>query len=366
MANQSLHSSGLCFSPFYENPIYQSDGGVKISFPPCGAKAITLRGMSDYTGLEDRVIELTPEADGSFTTTLYGIRPGTHYVVFECDGIKTVNPAMPLYWVLNQAVNSLDIPNPDYDFYDIQDVPHGQVRKVYYKSNLTGKTRCATVYTPPSYETDFEKHYPVLYLQHGSSENETGWVEQGKINFIADNLIARGECEELIIVNEHGYGFASGVTPSKDMRELHYQNKFGEVLIRDTIPFIESGFRVIADPAHRALTGLSMGGMQTANIVCANPGVFGYMGVMSAGIRGSRFQAEPTVADEALLKATLKEAFLSGGELELAPKGFVNLEVNKSFFDERGIPVHVVLSEGAHEWQAWRVAAWKLLPRLFK
>ena len=327
MANQSLYSNALCFSPFYENPIYQDDGGVKIVFPACGAKKVTLRGMSNYTGLEDRVIELTPEEDGSFVTTLYDIRPGTHYVVFECDGIQTVNPSLPLYWVRNQAVNSLDIPNPAYDFYDVQDVPHGQVRKVYFQSAFTGKTRRITVYTPPSYETDPEKRYPVLYLQHGSSEDETGWVEQGKINFIADNLIARGECAEMIIVNEYGYGFEPDVIPSKDMMELHFQNKFGDVLLRDTIPFVESHFRVIADPDHRALTGLSMGGMQTANIVFGNPGVFGYMGVMSAGIRGNRFQGEPKVADEALLKATLREAFLSGGELELAPKGFVDLDV---------------------------------------
>ena len=367
MANQSLWSNGLSFSSIYENPVYLPDGSVKLTFPACGAEKVQIKGMSGYTGLEDRIYDFEKQEDGSFALTLTGIRPGTHYVVFLADGIETVNPAMPLYWVLNRAVNSLDIPNPDYDFYDIQDVPHGQVRKVYYKSGFTGRYRCLTVYTPPSYETDFEKKYPVLYLQHGSSENQTGWVEQGKINFIADNLLARGEMEEMIIVNDYGYAFPDGGAADPDMMKLHFQNRFPDLLATETVPFVERTFRVIADPDHRALTGLSMGGMQTCQTVLKYPGVFAYVGIMSAGVRNRRFvQEEPKAADEALLKKTVKEVLISGGELELAPKGFVDIPDSVDFFSSRGIPTFVVKSEGAHEWQAWRVAAWKWLPRLFR
>ena len=366
MANDSLHSNALCFSPIYKNPTYLPGGGVKMTFPACGAKKVSIKGMSGYTGLEDRVYDFLPLADGSFELTLYGIRPGTHYVVFIVDGIETVNPTMPLYWVLNKAVNSLDIPNPDYDFYNVKDVPHGQVRKVYFKSELTGKMRAINVYTPPSYETDLKKRYPVLYLQHGSSESETGWVEQGKINFIADNLLAEGKMEEMIIVNEYGYGFPDGADAEKDMMALHQQNKFQEVLVKDTIPFVEKTFRVIADPAHRALTGLSMGGMQTCTTVFSNPGLFGYVGIMSAGVRNKRFNPNPVISDEALFKATCKKVLVSGGELENNNGGFLNLDDNEAFFAERGIPVLKVLSEGAHEWQAWRVAAYKWLPELFR
>lgn len=364
--NDSLHSSALCYSPIYKNPVYLPGGGCRITFPACGAKQVLLKGMTETTGLEKNIYELLPLADGSFEITLYGIRPGTHYVVFIADGIETVNPTMPLYWVLNKAVNSLDIPNPDYDFYHVNDVPHGQVRTVYFKSQLTGKTRAITVYTPPSYETAPDKRYPVLYLQHGSSESETGWTQQGKINFITDNLLARNACEEMLIVNEYGYGFPNGEEAAADMMALHHQNRFQDVLVHDTIPFVEKTFRVIADPAHRALTGLSMGGMQTCTTVFAHPGLFGYVGIMSAGIRNKRFNPNPVVADEALLKATVKKAFVSGGELETQAGGFLDLDDNEAFFASRGIPVIKLLSEGAHEWQAWRVAAYHWLPELFK
>ena len=367
MANQSLWSNGLSFSSIYENPVYLPDGSIRITFPACGAKKVQIKGMTAYTGLEDKVYDFEKAEDGSFFLTLSGIRPGTHYVVFLTDGIETVNPTMPLYWVLNKAVNSLDVPNPAYDFYDVQDVPHGQVRKVYHKSAFTGLTRCLTVYTPPSYETELTKKYPVLYLQHGSSENQTGWVEQGKINFIADNLLAKGEMEDMIIVNDYGYGFPPGEKADPDMMKLHHQNLFPDVLVKDTIPFVEKAFRVIADSDHRALTGLSMGGMQTAVTALKYPGLFGYVGIMSAGVRNRRFTKEdPKAADEELFKNTVREVLISGGELETAPKGFLDLDDNVAFFASRGIPTFVVRSEGAHEWQAWRVAARKWLPRLFR
>ena len=91
-----------------------------------------------------------------------------------------------------QHASAVEVPEAGATYYSIQDVPHGQVREVWYHSKVTGSWRHALVYTPPGYDAQAKTRYPVLYLQHGGGEDETGWTRQGRANFILDNLIAEG------------------------------------------------------------------------------------------------------------------------------------------------------------------------------
>ena len=131
----------------------------------------------------------------------------------------------PICYAHNRLCNFVDVPDPEFDFYDFKDVPHGAVRCEYYRSSFTGTLRSCWVYTPPCYDADTEKHYPVLYLLHGGGENETGWFWQGKINLILDNLIAEGKCKEMIAVANFGHAYApdsrqEGVLPGHIERLL--------------------------------------------------------------------------------------------------------------------------------------------------
>lgn len=116
----------------------------------------------------------------------------------------------PICYAHNRLCNFVDVPDPEFDFYDFKDVPHGAVRCEYYRSSYTGTLRNCWVYTPPGYEENLDKRYPVLYLLHGGGENETGWIWQGKINLIMDNLLAQGKCKEMLVVMNFGHAYAPG------------------------------------------------------------------------------------------------------------------------------------------------------------
>src|SRR5262249_40426845 len=156
--------------------------------------------------------------------------------------------------------SGLEVPDPGLDFYDAKNGPHGQLRLFHYPSALTGKTRCAYVYTPPGYD-ETRHRYPVLYLQHGAGESEKGWTVQGHTAFIMDNLLARQEANPMIVVMDNGYA---------DDPANPKQNLFGDVLTKELIPQIDKSFRTLADADHRALAGLSMGAGQSIAIGLAH------------------------------------------------------------------------------------------------
>ena len=148
------------------------------------------------------------------------------------------------------------------------------------------------LYLPPGYDTQTKMRYPVLYLQHGGGEDETGWIKQGDANFILDNLIASGTSKPMIIVMAYGYARRAGqVDPDltgkpfgspemmKAMQEM--SQAFEDDLTQALIPYIDSNFRTIADRDHRAMAGLSMGGMQTFQVTFDHLDLFSYIGGFS-------------------------------------------------------------------------------------
>ena len=213
-------------------------------------------------------------------------------------------PASRTYFGYGKETSGIEIPEPGADYYAIRDVPHGEVREKWYFSSTTGEWRRAIVYTPPDYETNLKRRYPVLILQHGSGEDETGWTSQGRAQWILDNLIAAGRAEPMIIVMDRGYALRRGepvpaFTKKLTVGELdRLFGTFGDVILHDLIPTIDASYRTIPDRDHRAMAGLSMGGMQTLFITLDHPDEFAYIASLSGPIMGGSNASEPV--DESL------------------------------------------------------------------
>ena len=144
--------------------------------------------------------------------------PGFHYYQFLVDGVAVNDPASDSFYGNFKKSSAIEVPDKGVDFYDNKDVPHGEVRERWYHSKVTGQPRHIYVYTPPGYDADPQKRYPVLYLQHGSGGDERQWSIQGRMNFILDNLIADGKAKPMIVVMEKGYATRAGATPSQDRK----------------------------------------------------------------------------------------------------------------------------------------------------
>ena len=222
------------------------DGRVRFNYrPPEGTKSVVVKGIG---GSMPGTYELTPDTDGYWSVTVDDIRDGFHYHKYFVDGVEAPNALAPYGYGCFQPINFFEMPGgADPEFYLLKDVPHGTVRMDLYKSALTGRWRNCFIYTPPGYETQTDRRYPVLYLQHGGGENEVGWVWQGKINYIADNLLAEGKMEPMIIVMNNGYAFREDGTSNESMGSID------EVIVGDCIPFIDAKYRTVANRHGRAM-----------------------------------------------------------------------------------------------------------------
>ena len=186
--------------------------------------------------------------------------PGFHYYTLSVDGVEVNDPGSDAFFGTGKPTSGIEIPEKGVDFYHAKDVPHGEVRSRWYKSKVTGQTRHVMVYTPPGYDADPKKRYPVLYLQHGGGEDETGWTRQGHVNFILDNLIAAGKAKPMIVVMEKGYATRAGDTAAPAGKGKGDGGAFEDVVLKDLIPMIDSTYRTIAAPGPAGHRGAVDGG----------------------------------------------------------------------------------------------------------
>jgi len=232
----------------------------------------------------------------------------------------------------------------------LKNVPHGHVEQVLFPSKSTNTSRRAFVYTPPGYEKDTKTKYPVLYLQHGWGEDETAWTNQGCANLIMDNLIASGKIKPFIIVMT--YGMINDVKMGQ-MASFKVE-PFQTVLCEELIPYVDSHFRTIPDQPHRAMAGLSMGGMETKSITLARTDVFSHWALLSGGT-----YAPTDIKD----KSKVKLIFLSCGSFE-GPDAIKKAAVT---LKDAGFNAVSYISENTrHEFQTWRRSLLELAPLLFK
>ena len=316
----------------------------------------------------DKKYEMQPDGKGNFMAVTDPLVPGFHYYFMNINGVNFIDPATETFFGCNREAGGIEIPEgPEGDYYRPQQgIDHGQVRSIYYFSNEQQTWRHAMVYTPAGYDlkANIKKRYPVLYLQHGMGEDETGWSKQGHMQHIMDNAIASGEAVPMIVVMESGDIKAPfGPGQSRDQ----YGNSFYPVLLNDLIPYIDANFRTKTDRDNRAMAGLSWGGHQTFDVVLTNLDKFSYIGTFSGAI----FNLDLNTAYNGVF--TNPEAFNKQIHYFLMCSGTEGMDKmfgTKKMVDnlnEMGINAHYYESTGtAHEWLTWRRGLNQFVPHLFK
>jgi len=305
---------------------------------------------------------LTRAADSSWTGTTAGpLDKGFHYYHLTIDGGVFNDPGTLNFYGSIRWESGIEIPAQDQDFYALKDVPHGEVQQILFPSKSTNTSRRAFVYTPPEYDKDQAKRYPVLYLQHGWGEDETAWSSQGHANLIMDNLIAEGKIKPFIIVMTYGM---TNEIKFGGLRNFDIK-PFQTVLVDELIPYVDANFRTISDESHRAMAGLSMGGMETKTITLANLDKFAYIGLFSGGT----FSLDD-VNKTPGFKEKVKLAFVSFGSRELGgnrPNFFGgDPQANADSLKQVGInSVFYVSQNTAHEFLSWRRSLREFAPLLF-
>ncbi len=294
---------------------------------------------------------------------------GFHYYQIWIDGAAVPDPGSLYFYGAGRWGSGVECPAKDQDFYALKDVPHGQIRQNLYYSKVNNATRRCFVYTPPTYDKDTTVRYPVLYLQHGGGEDETGWPNQGKTNLIMDNLIAAGKAKPFIIVMDNGTWSMGGRPPARGQGgtwpPAGWADGFQKTLLEDIIPMIDANYRTLADQPHRAMAGLSMGGMQTRVITLANTETFSHIGLFSGGSISLE-----DVTNSPGFKEKTRLVFVSYGsrELENRRTGFGgDPKANTEALRQAGInSVFYVSSNTAHEWQSWRRSLHEFAQILFQ
>ncbi|MGD9162681.1 MAG: alpha/beta hydrolase-fold protein [Desulfobacteraceae bacterium] len=344
--------------PGQEYPQVNSQGFARFRIEAPDAKSVSVSlGLGGRGGTT-----LTKNEDGVWVGTTEGpLDEGFHYYHISVDGGTFNDPGTLNFYGSIRWESGIEIPAHDRDFYELKDVPHGLVQQVLFPSKSTNTSRRAFVYTPPGYNKDTTKRYPVLYLQHGWGEDETAWSVQGHANLIMDNLIAENKIRPFIIVmtygmtNEVKFG---GLSSFKI-------DPFQTVLMDELIPYIDANFRTLSDQPHRAMAGLSMGGIETRLITLANLDKFSHIGLFSGGsISMDDVNKTPG------FKKKVKLVFVSYGSRELGRKmgGFGgDPKASAEDLQKAGInSIFYVSQNTAHEFLSWRRSLREFAPLLFR
>ena len=315
--------------------------------------------------------DMQPDGKGGWMAVTDPLVAGFHYYFMNIGGVNFIDPSTETFFGCNREAGGIEIPEgPEGDYYRPQPgVAAGQVRSLYYWSESKQEWRHAMVYTPAEYDQKKmqKKRYPVLYLQHGMGEDETGWSKQGRMQHIMDNLIASGEAVPMIVVMESGDIKAPFRGGDNRQGRSEYGNSFYKVLISDLIPYIDSHFRTLTDRDHRAMAGLSWGGHQTFDVVLRHLDKFSYMGTFSGAIFGldlkTAYDGIFTRPEE--FNRQIHCLFMMSGT-EGMDKMFGTAKM-VSDLKAMGINAHYYESTGTdHEWLTWRRGLREFLPHLFK
>ncbi len=308
---------------------------------------------------------MQPVGNGDFMAVTDPLPVGFHYYFMNIDGVNFVDPATETFFGCNRESGGIEIPEgPEGDYYRPQlGVPAGSVRSIFYYSKEQSKWRHAMVYTPAEYDLkkNIKKRYPVLYLQHGMGEGETSWSNQGHMQHIMDNAIAKGEAVPMIVVMESG-DIKAPMQRGQTMGD--YGASFYPVLLNDLIPYIDQNFRTKTDRDNRAMAGLSWGGHQTFDIVFNNLDKFAWLGTFSGAIFGldvkTAYNGVFTNADE--FNKKIHYMYMNWGSDDFIKSGDLVRQLR-----EMGIKVDANESAGtAHEFLTWRRGLHEFIPHLFK
>jgi len=372
--------------PSVHSPELTADRKITFRIYAPHAESVRVTG-SDMPGLTENG-KMAKGENGVWEVTVGPVDPGAYRYNFNVDGVTVLDSHNPSVSESNNNPWSL-VYVPGADFMDTKDVPHGSVAAVSYYSKTLQKFRRMHVYTPPGYETSTQK-YPIFYLLHGAGDSDDSWSSVGRAGFILDNLIAAGKAKPMVVVMPAGHTTQetprAGATPAP--RGLMFNDDFVREFSNDIMPFVETRYRIIADRAHRAIAGLSMGGGHTLYIAIPHLDQFAYIGVYSSGALGilpltrrnpnDQPPATPPPApapdpafenenkaqlDNPALKKGLKLLWFSTGSADfLLPTTKATVDLFKS----HGFSPVFQESPGGHTWINWRNYLNEFAPQLFQ
>lgn len=371
MKIEYLTSQALSFGPVIppkeepETLTYDEEGMPWIHIRADGADRVALR-------IYEEEYPFVKGTDGIWHL-LYPRRDGIVYAQLLIDGMEVLTPYLPICYGYSRPYNCVILEEKD-DFYALKDVPHGAVRREYYPSSVTGEWESCIVYTPPGYDENPEKSYPVLYLQHGHGENETGWSTSGKVNFILDNLVAEGKARPFVVVMNNGMVQIKG----GNGKRVVDHTLFPELLIRDVIPWAEGRFRIGRDKRERAMAGLSMGSIHTAVTTFTYPEYFGYVGIFSGFLHDfiqghEQMDMIPRGPSQNQHLKILDNAEKFGNDFRVffrcmgREDPFIDhFTEDDCLLKEKGISCTRKIYEGAHDWNVWRRCIRDFAQMIFK
>ncbi len=334
-------------------PQVNSQGRVKfrVVAPEAKSVGVTFRDSTEFVKGED----------GAWIGYTRPLDEGFHYYAIKVGGAEFPDPNSKYFFGANRWGSGVEVPAQDRDFYSVKNVPHGQVREIMFHSTSTDMERRAFVYTPPDYDQDAEKRYPVLYLQHGYGENEYGWNVQGHAGLIMDNLLAEQTTRPFIIVMTYGMTNESRIGGLRDFNIQPFQT----VLCNELIPYVDGHFRTLTDQPNRAMAGLSMGGMETKIITLNKLDTFAYIGLFSGGSISIE-----DIKDMDAFKKQNRLVFVSYGSHEVGgdgPRRGGDPKANVESLKNTGVNAHYYVSpKTGHEWQSWRRSLREFAPLLFQ
>ena len=346
-----------------EFPKMHKDGRIWFQFKAPNAQKVQVK-------MGSKTFDLTKKGDGIWEGVMPNPGPGLQYYQMVVDGLATVDPGAETFYS-NGIKTAVDVPSPGEDYYDLKDVPHGHVIQHLFYSKVTGSWRRMFIYTPPDYDANARGRYPVLYLQHGAGEDETEWTHAGRAQLILDNLIAEKKAVPMIIVMNNGFATRAGAPPVQPAAagQPATANRFAafeDMLEKEVIPEVDARFRTLADREHRAMAGLSMGGMQTFQIAPTHLDLFSYIGM---------FSGTPMSAAQAQVDAIAAQGPAFNDKVHVFWFGVGTEEANfynrtkevRAQFDKAGIHSSYFESKGtAHEFQTWRRCLHEFAPLLFR
>jgi len=355
-------------------PVVHPDGSVTFKLIAPLAQKVQIEPVfgqpenNGYNGLGKAPFDMVKDEYGVWCVTTPPAVPGLHPYWIVVDGAYLNDTTSKTFGSTKMQVCGVEIPEPGVDFYTVKDVPHGEVRMKWYYSKVTNLWRRAFIYTPPGYDTHPEQRYPVFILRHGGGEEETSWVEQGKANFILDNLIAEGKAVPMIVVMDWGQA------PTPD-QPIHIPStppppEITLVTINELIPMVDASYRTIPDRKYRAMAGLSMGSVQTLYIGLNNLQHFCALGVFSR-----RPMSEQEFNLETSFGGVFQDADAFNEKIKLfwwgagtAEEGiYFATKANLEMLEKAGInTVFVEFPGTSHEWQTWRKSLYDFTPRLFR
>ena len=372
MAANSFGQQALGQRPQVKSPVVNNDGTVTFNFFDPSAQQVSVVG--DFNEISGQTLPMTKQDNGVWTVTTKALNPELYSYSLTVDGQRFVDPANSY---VNRDISTLSnifIVSKGNDdkghLYQVNNVPHGTLSRVWYDSPTLGQQRRMTVYLPAAY--DGKRSFPVMYLLHGFGGDETAWGDLGRTSQIMDNLIAEGRCVPMIVVMPNGNPTCNAapgwwhegmyVPDGNAFRERGAKATMEESFM-DIVRFVDSHYKTISKRSGRAVTGLSMGGGHTFGISCLYPEEFDYYGLQSAACRMPRDRQQFDEQMARLFASKPKLYWIAIGKDDFLMQ--MNTEL-RQYLDGKGYKYEYYENDGGHIWRNWRIYLTMFAQKLFK